>query len=140
MDWITQELALGDMKDSYDVPPEIDLVLNAATEVPTGHDKPCLRLPIWDGQEIPFELLDRARRFLEASDEAGYKVLVHCVAGISRSPSIVAMHIALKRNIKFCDALDLVRAKRPQVEPAYAIAKSVVLYIDQYRKSQNEQE
>lgn len=45
------------------------------------------------------------------------KVLVHCVAGVSRSASLVAAYLILTQGYTPLDALKTIRAARPQVNP-----------------------
>lgn len=53
---------------------------------------------------------------LEALDQ-DVNILVHCAAGISRSPSVVATAIAHRENITLEDAVELVREERPEADP-----------------------
>lgn len=45
------------------------------------------------------------------------KVLVHCSAGISRSPTLVAAYLMKRRQMSLKDALRQILAARPQVSP-----------------------
>jgi dual specificity MAP kinase phosphatase len=45
------------------------------------------------------------------------KVLVHCQAGVSRSPTIVIAYLMRKLKLKMNDAYGKVREKRPIVAP-----------------------
>ena len=47
----------------------------------------------------------------------GEKVLVHCAAGISRSGTVVVAYMMAKYNIRYEDAVRMVRAKRGCVCP-----------------------
>lgn len=54
--------------------------------------------------------------FIETGREAG-GVLVHCVAGVSRSVTVVTSYIMCKQHLGFQQALGLVKAKRPRANP-----------------------
>lgn len=45
------------------------------------------------------------------------RVIVHCAAGISRSPTVVIAYLIQKKGMSFEDALDLVHRKRDIVRP-----------------------
>ena len=55
--------------------------------------------------------------FLQSALDNGSKVLVHCYAGISRSPSIVIAYLMSTKRIPFKEALAMVSAKRSIIEP-----------------------
>ena len=45
------------------------------------------------------------------------KVLVHCVAGVSRSPAVIAAHLILEEDMSLRDALAKLVGARPAVRP-----------------------
>ena len=51
--------------------------------------------------------------FIDGDD----KVLVHCAAGMSRSPTIVIAYIMWKKKMYLNDAIKFVREKRPLISP-----------------------
>lgn len=55
--------------------------------------------------------------FLEASRRAGGRILVHCVAGRSRSPSLVLGYLMYQRSMRLDDAYDFLKEKRPCIAP-----------------------
>ncbi|XP_078438874.1 dual specificity protein phosphatase 1-like [Wolffia australiana] len=56
------------------------------------------------------EFIDKARR-------EGGGVLVHCVAGRSRSVTVVAAYLMQKNRMSLFQVLDLIKSKRPQICP-----------------------
>ena len=56
------------------------------------------------------------KRVTEFGDDAG-NVLVHCVAGMSRSPTIVIAYIMNKYGLPFVEAFNFVKQRRPIVQP-----------------------
>ncbi len=60
---------------------------------------------------------DDVVRFLQRVEQCKGKVLVHCVAGASRAPSMVLAYLVRSKNITLWDAFCFVRARRTSVLP-----------------------
>ncbi len=76
--------------------------------------------PMHDGPPTTVEELLSAVRTLDLLLSENDKVLVHCLAGISRSPMVVAVWIGWKHNTSYPTlekALDFVARGRPIVDP-----------------------
>jgi hypothetical protein len=75
-----------------------------------------IKLRDHSGQDIAryfynvFDFIERARR-------RGGKVFVHCVKGISRSPTMAIAYLMWYKRISMLKALELVRLARPAVDP-----------------------
>jgi predicted protein tyrosine phosphatase len=74
-------------------------------------------------QLLPFfsmcdDFIIKARREKKA-------VLVHCMAGISRSATIVIAHLMMSQRLSFDDALRKVRSVRPIVGPNYGFREQL---------------
>jgi hypothetical protein len=82
------------------------------------------QLNIHDGQWVDPDLVRFAVRVIDEAVKSGGKILVHCHAGISRSPSMVCAYFMYKGH-SWDEALDFVRSKRPQVFPHPLIERSV---------------
>jgi|ERR1700730_9579664 protein-tyrosine phosphatase len=67
---------------------------------------------------------------LEALDEEGTKVFVHCAAGVHRAP-MMTLAILCSLDWKLADALQLIEARRPVVDFADVYVKSVKEYLQQ---------
>lgn len=52
-------------------------------------------------------------------------VLVHCIAGVSRSPTVVAYYLMCLRGWSFEQALAEIRLKRPIVKPRKAFIEQL---------------
>ncbi|CEG40842.1 mitogen-activated protein kinase phosphatase 1 [Plasmopara halstedii] len=55
--------------------------------------------------------------FIERARESGGRIFLHCVKGISRSPTMAIAYLMWYKNIGMYKALDLVRQVRPVVDP-----------------------
>lgn len=60
---------------------------------------------------------DEAFQFIESAKQSNGKVLVHCVAGISRSPTITIAYLMKTNGWTLCEALAFVKSKRTIVCP-----------------------
>eukprot|EP00050_Salpingoeca_kvevrii_P013147 m.27013 g.27013 ORF g.27013 m.27013 type:complete len:343 (+) comp4702_c0_seq1:881-1909(+) len=58
-----------------------------------------------------------AFNFINRCKENGGRVLIHCVAGISRSPSITIAYIMKENSISLGEAYAFVKNKRPSISP-----------------------
>lgn len=59
--------------------------------------------------------LDECWSFIESVREAGGKVLVHCMSGTSRSPSVVVAYLMRLRRWRLSEAFSWVRDRRPSI-------------------------
>jgi protein-tyrosine phosphatase len=144
MTWITDRIAVGggiwtqtqmaevaqagishiiDMQIEFDDTPlakpyEIKVLWN-----PTGDDF----------QFKPPEVFEKGVDFaLQALDESGSKLFVHCAAGVHRAPMMtLAILCSLGWNLD--DAMQLIEDRRPMVDFADVYVKSVKNYLQQTR-------
>ena len=61
-----------------------------------------------------FREKEKVAGYLWGAVEQGRKVLVHCEAGIDRSPFLVALYFSKKNNILLSKAYNIVKYFRPQ--------------------------
>ncbi len=120
MDWITSHIAIGDLDDLVDVDRlrtngvSALLGLNA---FPSRNPVPGLRwrhAPLQDGSGNPPAAVATAVAVLDelvATD----RVLVYCSEGVSRSPFVVACHLARARGVPFHAALGDIKRHRARV-------------------------
>lgn len=85
---------------------------------------------------IDRETQDLSLYFEECNDfiKNAKKVLVHCVAGKSRSPSIVIGYLIAEKKMSFKEAFNLVKSKRSIVDPNANFIRNLQ-YLEE--KSQN---
>ena len=67
---------------------------------------------------------------LEALDEEGTKLFVHCAAGVHRAP-MMTLAILCSLSWKLADALQLIETRRPVVDFADVYVNSVKGYLQQ---------
>jgi len=98
--------------------------------------QPCGITVLWnptddDFQFKPPEIFQKGVDFaLQALDESGTKLFVHCAAGVHRAPMMtLAILCALGWNLD--DAMQLIEARRPVVDFADVYVKSVKRYLQQ---------
>ena len=72
-----------------------------------------------DMQDTPEQRIDRAvaegTKFLQECEARGCRVLVHCSAGESRSPTLVIAFLISTRGCTFLEAFSLVKERRPSI-------------------------
>ena len=77
---------------------------------------------------------DEAIEFIELARVNNSKVLVHCQAGISRSPTIVIAYLMKKLNISMDDAYNRVREKRSIIAPNLIFMSQLMDFEAKYIK------
>lgn len=73
-------------------------------------------------QEYMYEAID----FIDAANCSKGRILVHCSAGVSRSPTIVAIYLMKHKKIKLLKALTRLREKRAIIYPNKGFFKQLV--------------
>ena len=72
-------------------------------------------------RDTPEQRIDGAvaegTEFLQECEARGGRVLVHCSAGESRSPTIVIAFLISTRGCSFLEAFNLVKERRPSINP-----------------------
>lgn len=136
MDFITDQIAIGNRHDAMDlgflISNGIDAVLNLAYDLDISyfqfyHEKEYRfqieyqKVGLIDGAGNKSSTFAAAVYMLDQLLERHDKVLVHCHAGISRSSSVVTTYLSHKNGISLDEALNLVKEKRPQVNPHWSL-------------------
>ncbi|CAG8659698.1 16781_t:CDS:2, partial [Acaulospora morrowiae] len=67
-------------------------------------------------------------KFIQQALDGQGKVLVHCQAGISRSPTVVMAYLMKSRKMSFDQAYELVESKRPLICPNSGFQHQLRLY------------
>uniref|UniRef100_A0A1A8NHG5 Dual specificity phosphatase 16 n=1 Tax=Nothobranchius pienaari TaxID=704102 RepID=A0A1A8NHG5_9TELE len=102
---------------------DIAYVLNASKTCPKPDfipDSHFLRVPVNDSfceKILPW--LDRSVEFIETAKASDARVLVHCLAGISRSATIAIAYIMKRMDMSLDEAYRFVKEKRPTISPNF---------------------
>jgi atypical dual specificity phosphatase len=84
---------------------------------------------IHDGDETPPETMKRIMATLLKAQNNGEVTLVHCSAGISRSPAIVIAYLMKTEKMSWDAACECVAEKRPVIFPHPNLKRSVLKYL-----------
>jgi len=89
----------------------------------------CHRIELLDTpvQDI-LSIIPEAIRFIQSAYESGGRVLVHCLAGISRSSAIVIAYIMWKGHHPLPEAYEIVRAHRSCASPNLNFMGQLMIY------------
>jgi hypothetical protein len=124
---VLDRLYLGGFKDAEDLrsgnPLNITHICNCTTEplsLPSRCVANIIQMDQLDGHEWHVQKLYSAVDWIRRALLGGGTVLVHCHAGISRSPVLVAAYL-YTCGFDFDRALDRIKTQRPIVQPAPAV-------------------
>lgn len=98
--------------------PDIKYILNLSGYTLHAPNKHILELKIEDSPDCQIkDLFEKAHEFIERAKINNSGVLVHCRAGISRSPTIVISYLMKIYCMTFDYAFNLVKTKRSIINP-----------------------
>ena len=86
-----------------------------------------LELPDTTNAEINGHF-ESAQQFIDQAHKTGGRILVHCYAGISRSPTIVISYLMKFHGMRYLEALQFVLDKRSIVDPNLGFRGILVRY------------
>lgn len=86
-----------------------------------------VHLPVLDAEFLPFDVVDEVMRAIARSIRAG-PVLIHCAAGLSRSPVMAALYFDLVGYRSFGVALEELARLGP-IDPSPVIVRSAREYL-----------
>jgi len=122
---VTGFLYVGNMKDAGDVDIlhrlGIDHVLNVTTTTPAYARAPDIvykqLLAADNGYQNLKQYFDEAFAFIDLARKAGGAVLIHCQAGVSRSPTIAVAYLIKNFPMSMVDAYRFVKSRRSIISP-----------------------
>ncbi|XP_026181891.1 probable dual specificity protein phosphatase DDB_G0281963 [Mastacembelus armatus] len=101
----------------------IQYVLSVSRCSPQPSFLPCsryLRIPIDDSlREDLLPWIPQALHFIDTAMSSGASVLVHCAAGISRSPALAVAYIMYSLGMDLDHAYRFVKERRPSISPNF---------------------
>nr|XP_056718446.1 dual specificity protein phosphatase 16 [Euleptes europaea] len=117
---------------------DIGYVLNASNTCPKPDcipDSHFLRVPVNDSFcEKIFPWLDKSVDFIEKAKASNGRVLVHCLAGISRSATIAIAYIMKRMDMSLDEAYRFVKEKRPTISPNFNFLGQLLDFEKKIRK------
>ncbi|ALC45147.1 Mkp3 [Drosophila busckii] len=118
----------------------IKYVLNVTPDLPNEFENlgiiKYLQIPITDhySQDLAMHF-PAAIHFIEEARSANSAVLVHCLAGVSRSVTVTLAYLMHTRALSLNDAFMLVRSRKPDVSPNFHFMQQLQSFESQLRLS-----
>lgn len=140
MDWVTQHIALSEYPSSKTDLRQFNGIVNLDRYTPYKTDVRLEHMPLIDG---PGNEPDSVADVLECMDsllDDGNRILVHCAAGVSRSPFVIALYISWRHRMSFDDAIDMVAARRSRdlnIDPGLLAISDKILDLMSRRSSKD---
>ncbi|GJQ86525.1 hypothetical protein Trydic_g10425 [Trypoxylus dichotomus] len=111
----------------------ITCVINTAAELPQApfSDPPIsyFRIPFTDnGASDIFSCLDSTSYLIHKNISMGRRVLVHCVAGVSRSATFCIAYLMKYHRMTLLEAYNHVKLKRPMIRPNCGFFRQLIEY------------
>jgi protein-tyrosine phosphatase len=114
-------------------------IINVTKDIPFYHENSnrikieYLKIPVNDSldQDIK-KYFDETNKFIDKVKQQNGKVLVHCQAGISRSPTIVIAYLMKKEKREFQTVFQDVRAIRAVIDPNLKFCNELLEYAKKF--------
>lgn len=104
------------------------------TPLPDNRPPTYLRVPVKDSRDSNLiEYFDQVADMIEKTRQEDGKSLVHCVAGVSRSVSLILAYLMKYADMSLKQAFHHVRSVRPQVRPNTGFFKQLIEYEQRLR-------
>jgi len=134
MNKIYPGLYVGSIRDSQDAKQLED---NGITHIVSIHDAAsqgnhnvkylCIQASDYAQQDIK-QYFSQTNHFIHEARVNGGNVLVHCLAGVSRSTSICIAYIMTVSDLTWIEAMNAVKASRKQCNPNYGFQRQLQNY------------
>ncbi|QHS15983.1 protein-tyrosine phosphatase family protein [Halopenitus persicus] len=140
MDEVADGILVGTEADAADGSSlrahEVDAVVSLTHHAPSTGTVPRIDVPMADGPRNEYDAFVEAVTEVVTRRESGDRVLVHCSAGASRSPSVAAAAAAQLTGIGLEETFNRIIDRRPEVDPHDALVRRAVRYT--HRRSGDE--
>ena len=131
MNFILDNLAIGNYQEALEPPPGIDALLCVAQERDIDKSTHLYdKVPIIDMQPIPTEQLKEAVEWIR-DNISNHKIMVFCNEGVGRSPSVVVAYLCCGLGYSFGDAVEYVATRKPYM----SILPNLIVSIEETRIS-----
>lgn len=118
----SQDCTSKEVLNQYNIQNVLSLGVDVETNV--GHIYvQCLDLPETDLKPI----LEQSLPFIQQVVSRSENVLIHCNAGVSRTSAVAIAYLMHYEKMTFIDAYDLVKTKRPSIQPNVGFRKQLQL-------------
>lgn len=133
---VVEKVFLGGLDSATNMPLlqhlRITHIILAIGEMPPHFPKSFSYLVLHDAKDSPnFDFsvyFDECAQFIDSAVSSGGGVLIHCRAGVSRSPTIVIAYMMKYHRMRFAEALDIVTSKRAQALPNTGFREQLLQY------------
>jgi predicted protein tyrosine phosphatase len=148
---IVEGIWLGEASDAMDIDTlkkhGVDSVINCAEKhtltcaeyYPNGWRYLGLDCDDTASYDIIGKHLNEFTDFMDECVVNNHKVLVHCVAGINRSATLLIAYLVRRRGMSLIDAISLCHAKRPIILTNEAFVMSLIEWSERLEKKRVEQ-
>lgn len=111
MDWVTPKLAISGYPSSKTDLSGLTAIVNLDRYTPYTTAVRCEQMPLIDGPGNAPSAIAMVLEKLDELLESG-KVLLHCAAGVSRTPFVAALYLAWRHPMEFDEALEFTAQRR----------------------------
>ncbi|WP_159903646.1 dual specificity protein phosphatase family protein [Salinirussus salinus] len=111
----------------------VDTVVSLTHSNPKTGDVTRVDVPMIDGPQNSYDAFTEAVSEVVEQRENGQRVLVHCSAGSSRSPSVAAAAITRLSETTLNEAFNQIIERRPETDPHDALVRQAAKSTEQYR-------
>jgi len=139
--WINKDIAISsyDMAENSDLLKKdgIECVVSIGEFAPKGIAQNFWHFPdIQDGSlNITYSEIDAVLEAIEEAVNVG-KTLVHCTAGVSRSPAFVALYLAISQDLTWEEAREVVYEGRECANIHPYVEGCMINWLDDYLEDQ----
>ena len=134
MNQILPNLFLGDIEASQDlesikehkIQNIVSILAQTDFHVPTTHH---LMITLNDGQPFTPDVLEKGVNFIKKALAKNEGTLVHCMAGISRSTTLVSAYLMKELHYTPDKAIKFIEEKREIIDPAYFTFQSAINWV-----------
>lgn len=81
-----------------------------------------------NSEQVLAKFFDEAHQFIEEARRKKANILIHCLAGVSRSPTFAIAYLMRLNSLKLQDAYNLVKQCRPQIDPNLSFIGQLMVY------------
>lgn len=127
LDFKIRVISIQEMRDQNKNKPSPDTNENKAIKLVRSIHCKCINIADSSDQNLT-KFFDEAHQFIDEARRKKCNILVHCLAGISRSPTIAIAYLMRVNSLPLQDAYNLVKQCRPQIDPNLSFMGQLMVY------------